>query len=380
MVNGGPIWKKCFIMTDFNLKMIMPNSNINNKMKITESNTLPKKKRAIVIIGAGGIVNDAHLPAYKKANFNVRAIFDIDKKKALHTATLFNIPKVCETLEDLIEIANKEECIYDMALPASAILSVLNSLPDGSSVLIQKPMGDNLQEAKKILELCRSKNLLAGINFQLRHAPYILVAKQIIEQGLIGDLHDIDVRVNILMPWHLWGFLYKLPRMEILYNSIHYIDLIRYFFGNPNSVYAKTTKHPRFKELASTRSSIILDYGDLVRANINTNHGHGFGLKHQESYIKFEGTNGAIKIVMGLNLNYPEGMPDEFEYITLNDNKGWRSIPINGSWFPDAFIGPMAGLMCKMENPNFNYINTVEDAIYTMEVVEQCYESSEGKK
>lgn len=349
-------------------------------MEFRKSIVLPKIKRPIVIIGAGGIVNDAHLPAYKNAGFDVKAIYDLDNKKAGQTARLFNIGLVCKDLNELIEFAKEEDCIYDIALPASAILTVLNCMPEGSSVLIQKPMGDNLQEANKILELCRNKNLLAGINFQLRHAPYILVAKQIIEQGLIGDLHDIDVRVNVLMPWHLWAFLHKLPRMEILYNSIHYIDLIRYFFGNPKLVYAKTIKHPHFKELASTRSSIILDYGDLIRANINTNHGHGFGLKHQESYIKFEGTHGAIKIVMGLNLNYPDGMPDEFEYITLNDNKGWQSVPINGSWFPDAFIGPMAGLMCKMENPNFNYINSVEDAIYTMEVVEKCYESNEGKK
>tara|TARA_R110000764_G_scaffold94060_4_gene177770 strand:- start:14957 stop:16006 length:1050 start_codon:yes stop_codon:yes gene_type:complete len=348
-------------------------------MEITKSIVLPKKKRAIVIIGAGGIVNDAHLPAYKKAGFNVKAIYDINNEKAVQTAALYNIGLVCKDLNELIEFAKNEDCIYDLALPASAILSVLNCLPEGSGVLIQKPMGDNLQEANKILELCRNKNLIAGINFQLRHAPYILGAKQIIEQGLIGDLHDIDVRINILMPWQLWGFLYKLPRMEILYNSIHYIDLIRYFFGNPKLVYAKTTKHPRFKELASTRSSIILDYGDLIRANINTNHGHGFGLKHQESYIKFEGTHGAIKIVMGLNLNYPDGMPDQFEFISLNDNIGWQTVAIKGSWFPDAFVGPMAGLMCKMEDSNFKYINSVEDAIYTMDVVEQCYQSSDRK-
>ena len=37
---------------------------------------LPKNKKPIVIIGAGGIVSDAHLPAYKKANFPVRGIYD----------------------------------------------------------------------------------------------------------------------------------------------------------------------------------------------------------------------------------------------------------------------------------------------------------------
>jgi len=171
----------------------------------------------------------------------------------------------------------------------------------------------------------------------------------------------------------LWKFLYGIPRMEILYNSIHYIDLIRYFFGNPQAVYAKTTKHPKMMDLASTRSSIILDYGDVIRANINTNHGHEFGTWHQESYFKFEGTKGAIKITAGLNLNYPDGLPDVFEYISLDDSNGWRIIKIEGSWFPDAFIGPMGGLMCKMENENYDFVNSVEDAIHTMEVVEQCY-------
>ncbi len=333
----------------------------------------------IAIIGAGGIVKDAHLPAYKKAHFNVKAIYDLDVTKARKLANDFEIPFVCSDLNDLIYVAQKNHCVYDMALPASAILSVLPGIPDGSGVLIQKPMGEDLEQAQAILALCRRKNLTAGINFQLRHAPYITMAESIINQGLIGKLHDIDIRLNVDTPWHLWDFMFDLPRMEILYHSIHYIDLIRYFLGNPKRVFAKTTKHPNMPELASTRSSIIMDYGDMVRANINTNHGHNFGLKNMESYIKFEGTSGAIKIRMGVYLNYPKGLPDEFEFITLNDNQGWQKRAINGSWFPDAFMGPMAGLMNKMNNPGSLYVNSVEDAIHTMEIVEQCYQCSEGE-
>lgn len=337
---------------------------------------LPDKKRPIAIIGAGGIVKDAHLPAYKKAGFVVIAIFDLDSEKAGQLADEFQISSVCNNLDELIAVAKKEGCVYDLALPASAIIEVLSQLPDGAGVLIQKPMGENIEQANAILDISRKKKLVAGINFQLRHAPYITEARNIIDSGLIGDLHDIDVRMNVYTPWHLWDFLYKLPRVEILYHSIHYIDMIRYFFGNPKRVFAKTTKHPNMKELASTKSSIILDYGDMIRANINTNHGHNFGLKNQECYFKFEGTEGAIKIRVGVYLDYPEGLPDEFEFISLKNDKGWQTIKLEGSWFPDAFIGPMAGLMCKIENPEYEFVNSVEDAIHTMEVVEECYESS----
>ena len=38
----------------------------------------PKKPSPIVIFGAGSIVNDAHLPAYKQAGFKVQGIYDPD--------------------------------------------------------------------------------------------------------------------------------------------------------------------------------------------------------------------------------------------------------------------------------------------------------------
>ncbi len=42
----------------------------------------PKVARPIVVIGAGGIVHDAHLPAYRKAGFPVAALVDVNQEKA----------------------------------------------------------------------------------------------------------------------------------------------------------------------------------------------------------------------------------------------------------------------------------------------------------
>ena len=43
---------------------------------------MPKKLSPIIIIGTGGIVKDAHLPAYKKAGFEVNGLYDVDLEKA----------------------------------------------------------------------------------------------------------------------------------------------------------------------------------------------------------------------------------------------------------------------------------------------------------
>ncbi len=337
----------------------------------------PQEKRPIVIIGAGSIVNIAHLPAYELAGFEVAGIFDLDKDKAELTAKKFGVPVVCDSLADLVNLAHRKKCVYDMALPASAIISTLEQLPNDIGILIQKPMGENLKEARQILDICHEKRLAAGINFQLRHAPNVVEARKMINAGRIGEVYDIEVRITVFTPWNNWKFLFDIPRVEIVYHSIHYIDLIRSFMGDPDSVYAKTIKHPKMPELASTKSSIILDYGEAKRATINTNHGHEFGPEKQESFVKIEGTQGALKMRLGVNLNYPKGLPDTFEYSIISEGESWQTLDVNGNWFIDAFPGPMAGLMKKVKNPDYTYINSVEDAIHTMEVVEASHLSSD---
>jgi predicted dehydrogenase len=188
----------------------------------------------------------------------------------------------------------------------------------------------------------------------------------------------MEVRVTINTPWELFPHVIIHPRLEIQYHSIHYIDLIRSFLGTPVSVFAKTLKHPA-KNLSSCRSTILFDYGDTLRAVINTNHDHAFGANHQESFIKWEGTKGAIKAKMGLLMDYPYGVPDVFEFCILEEGKlpKWQTLKLEGSWFPEAFIGTMANLMCYNEGSTSVLETSIEDVINTMAVVESAYLSSD---
>ena len=179
------------------------------------------------------------------------------------------------------------------------------------------------------------------------------------------------MRVNCQMPWETWTFLAALPRMEVLYHRIHYVDLVRSFLGEPAGVYCKTVKHPRQMQLASTRTAIAFDYGDVKRATITTNHGHDFGPRHQESYFKLEGTEGAIKGRIGVNLDYPRGAPDNLEYCVRRADGGtpeWQAVPLDGSWFPHAFIGTMASVMRRADGETGELPTSIEDAFQTMAV------------
>lgn len=346
-------------------------------LNIDDKPLLPENKRPIIGIGAGGIVHDAHLPAYKLAGFEVIGIYDKMISKAEKLAGQFDIPQVFSSLEETIEKAPKN-VVFDIAVPANFILDILPSLPENSAILLQKPMGENLEEARKIRQICRQKKLTAAMNFQLRFSPPLIAARNLIQAGHLGEIHDIEFKVTTYTPWHLWEFLEKLDRVEVLYHSIHYIDLIRSFLGDPQGIYAKTVKHPKMMNMANVRSNIIMDYGDLIRANILTNHAHEGGQKHQESFIKIEGTTGAIKIKLGVILNYPHGEPDQFEYCLYGkDQKSeWRIAAIDGTWFPNAFIGSMSSVMRKLEDSSRELPTSIEDAYYTMACVEAVYQSS----
>jgi len=333
----------------------------------------PKNPRPIIVIGAGGIVNDAHLPAYRLAGFPVAGIVDLDAQKAAQLADKFGIGFAGNSIAEALREAPRES-VFDIAVPAGSILRILPELPDGAAVLIQKPMGNDLAEARQILALCQKKGLVAAINFQLRWAPVMYAAKCITTAGLLGELHDMELQVRVFMPWDLWSFLATSPRLEILYHSIHYIDLVRSWFGNPQRVLAKTVRNPQTPNLAATKSSIIMDYGDWKRVFIVANHGHTFQ-DSQQSFVQWEGAEGTLHAVMGVNLDYPTGKPDSLRYAPREGS--WQTLPTHGNWFPEAFAGSMGSLQAFVTGESNELPTRVEDAIDTMRVVEAAYISSE---
>lgn len=54
----------------------------------------PSNPKPILIIGAGGIVRDAHLPAYAKAGLTVCGVTDLDAARRTALARDFAIPQV----------------------------------------------------------------------------------------------------------------------------------------------------------------------------------------------------------------------------------------------------------------------------------------------
>ncbi|CAF1120607.1 unnamed protein product [Rotaria sordida] len=357
--------------------------------ELNQTPPLPVDSRrySIVIIGAGSIANLGHLPAYKLANFHVKGIYDIDRQKAQETANKWKIEKVFDTLDEACANEVHEKIIFDLAVPPKEILSILEKLPIHSHTLIQKPMGESLVDAQAIVDKCEQRHINASVNFQLRYAPYILALKDAIRRGWLGDrLTTVEIHVNVYTPWSMWSFMDCAPRLELNYHSVHYIDLIRDLLApyEPSALHCRTSRHAAMEHLSPVRSSLSFEFkhDPSLFVNIYTNHHHRWGSKHAQSYILVEGTQGAAKIQLGDILAYGEDTARmQLNYLQICSDeitKGeWMDVDLKGrSWFPHAFIGPMAAAMRAYENKNDPPSTAVRDALKTMAIVEAASESS----
>lgn len=341
-------------------------------LDLKQSWAAPANPKPIVIIGAGGIIRDAHMPAYGQAGLGVGGVTDVDAERANALANDYDIPNVYESVR-AAAAAGGTDVVYDIATPPHAIADILPDLPDGAAVLIQKPMGADQEQARVIRQICRDKGLKAAMNFQLRFSPMMMAVQDAVKSGLLGDLLEIEVHLNIFTPWTLFPFLIPMERVEIAVHSIHYLDTIRAVAGNPQGVFARTMHDPRANDFNQTRTSVILDYGDKLRGLMSINHNHQNGRKFQSAWFRFEGTGGTMMIKLGVCYDYPNGESDELWY--CSNGGDWEQIPLEGSWFIDSFMGPMRNVQRFDSGEDDHLHSGIEDAYQTMALVEACFQS-----
>ena len=72
--------------------------------------------------------------------------------------------------------------------------------------------------------------------------------------------------------------------------------------------------------------------------------------------------------------SYPARTPSTLDYTTTSCDE-WHQPRWPEVGFPDAFVGPMAQLLCALEDGSSPEING-DDNLHTMALVEACYLSA----
>jgi predicted dehydrogenase len=331
---------------------------------------MPSAPRPITVIGAGGIVSGAHLPAYRKWGLPVAGIHDIDAARARAVAAAFGVPRVHATLAEALA----QDTVFDIALPPQALAGVLAQLPRGAVALIQKPPGRDLAEARRLAALLAGRDITAAVNFQMRLTPAMLALDAALAAGLLGEILEIEVHLVTRTPWEDWPFLTELPAVEIPLHSIHYLDWIRAAAGMPRAAYARALPHPDHPRLADARSAIILDYGDRLRCCLSLNHTHRWGPRHETATLRVEGRRGAAIVGLGYTIHLPAGAPETLAMVS--EGGDWQAVPLQGARVPDSFAFVMANLQRFAAGEDARLVTAMAEGVETMRLVAACLGSN----
>jgi predicted dehydrogenase len=329
-------------------------------------------KRPIAIVGAGGIVDGAHLPAYALAGLQIVGITDVNQERAREVAQRHGIPRVYASVDELL--ADPVVEVVDIAVPVAHQPPIFRAVVGaGRHVLAQKPFTDNPATARELASLAADAGVVAAVNQQMRFDEGFAAAHRMVELGWLGTVTSFTLTVNSYSDWSQWEWAQAMERLEIMVHSIHYHDAVRWFLGEPASVYSVGGRTPGQYPVGETRTITTYTFPGGASALVFANHMNVWNDPTAE--FRIEGTEGAIRGTIGLMYDYPEGRPDTLDVSSsVIGTDGWVPYPVTQRWFPHAFIGSMGSVLEAIATGSTPR-STVADNVKTIELVDAIYRS-----
>ena len=331
-------------------------------------------------IGAGMIMAECHLAAYKEAGFTVAAIASRTKAKAESVATRWGIPKVHNTPEALIVDPSIE--VLDIAYPPdqqpTLILAALKQ-PHIKAILAQKPLALTLADAIALRDAAAKAGKVLSVNQNMRYDQSMRVLKEILDGGDLGEIVFAQIDMHAIPHWQ--GFLAGYDRLTLANMSVHHLDVLRFLFGQPVEITTQTRTDPRttFEHTDGiTVSTLRFASGVLAVSLEDVWSGPRAEGYENDQHITFrvEGTLGVAKGTIG----WPTGATSTLTYASQKTTKGkWVTPTWETMWFPHAFVGVMEQLQYAVKTGTPPALS-VADNVQTVALIEAGYRSmTEGR-
>ncbi len=201
------------------------------------------------VIGCGGI-GRRHATVYKEDPLaQLVAVCDILRERADRAASEFGV-KAYYSVDEMLrheQLDVVSVCTAGVENGGDHYTPTMQALEAGLHVLCEKPLSNNIQEAREMVRTAAAKGLYLGCDLNHRFVPMAARAKQWLQEGRLGQPLFINMALwirnpNETSPWFHLRALHP-----------HSVDVMRYFCGNIRRVQAFLTKAPG-RQIWSTAS------------------------------------------------------------------------------------------------------------------------------
>jgi hypothetical protein len=186
----------------------------------------------------------------------------------------------------------------------------------------------------------------------MRYDQSVRALKSLIDAETLGApvLATIEMRaIPHWMPWAEGG-----RSLTTFLMSIHHLDTFRYWLGDPIRVLASAAPDPRTTFAHDDGIVLsILEYDNGARASAWDDVWAGPAREGAGAEIairwRYEGARGLALGTIGWP-GWPERVASTIDYSSTADAGAWHRPRWPEAWFPDAFSGPMDGLLHALES------------------------------
>jgi predicted dehydrogenase len=247
-----------------------------------------RDRLAFGIIGAGHI-SDYHIVGLREAGAEVLALCGRRAEAVEAKAAQYGIPHAFTDPDALLRREDIDAVIIAVPDALHEPLAVA-AAHAGKPMLIQKPMARTGAECRRILHAAAEAGVPVFVSFMHRYFDEVDQARRLIADGRLGRL--LSVRQRNATPGAGWAaWFYRKADVGggvVLQLGTHGIDLLRYLFGEIETVWATT---------ATLRRERVLDDGTVVHPD-NEDHAvavyrfaSGLRAVHEMDYTEVAGTD-----------------------------------------------------------------------------------------
>jgi len=253
-------------------------------------------KLGLLIVGLGSIV-DWWLDAVNTSPFcELVGIADWDPARLTAIGDRYDVPgqKRFGSLAEALRRSNPD-AVQVMVPPAAHYPVIMEAFAAGLPVLSEKPLANNLWEAKALVAEARQRGLIFMVSQNYRYRPMIRAIKSAIEEGLIGRIGFMNWEHHYCL--QIGGWREELREVMFEDMSIHHFDLMRYLTGaNCVELYADSF-NPRWSWYAGGAcGNAILKFDGDIHATYHS----GWVSRGRETtwdgVFTLEGEKGAIRL------------------------------------------------------------------------------------
>ena len=282
-------------------------------------------------------------------------------------------------------LSDKTVEVLDLAVPPDVQPTLLREAVQHRDhirgILAQKPLAMTSREARACVRLCEQAGIVLAVNQNMRYDQSVRALHDILQRGWLGEPVLGTIEMRAIPHWMPWSE--RLPSLATFIMSIHHLDTFRYWFGTPDRVLASTRPDPRTRFPHRDGLNLyILEYDNGCRAaawdDVWTGPAREGSASDFSIRWRVEGTEGLARGTIGWP-NYPARTPSTLDFTTRRQPGYWFQPRWQEVWFPDAFSGTMAQLLCALEEDREPEISG-RDNLQTIALCEAVYAAAREQR